>query len=175
MSVSEIPDAAAIECFFVHRCCLHSQPHISTRNLFLHAVDPDKERSILGKGAFGTVYKMINPHDHQSYAVKELTNLTNDDGSTDEVAMHELLEEVRKMGVVQSEFIVQYRTSAVYRGRFYVMMEPIVSLSPSLILYSQSTAGAKQIFVLTLPITLLFQHTARSRLSRRRGRPPNDR
>ena len=70
---------------------------------------------------------MINPHDRQSYAVKELTNLTNEDGSTDGVAMNELLEEVRKMGVVQSEFVVQYRTSAIYRGRFYVMMEPIVS------------------------------------------------
>ena len=70
---------------------------------------------------------MINPHDHQAYAVKELTNLTLEDGSTDEIAMHELLAEVRKMGVVESEFIVQYRTSAVYGGRFYVMMEPIAS------------------------------------------------
>ena len=70
---------------------------------------------------------MINPHDHQVYAVKELTNLTLEDGSTDEVAMHELLAEVRKMGVVESEFIVQYRTSAVFGGRFYVMMEPIAS------------------------------------------------
>ena len=78
-------------------------------------------------GAFGTVYTMINPHDHQVYAVKELTNLTLEDGSTDEVAMNELLAEVRKMGVVESEFIVQYRTSAVYGGRFYVMMEPIAS------------------------------------------------
>ena len=92
-----------------------------------HTVDPDKERSVLGRGAFGTVYTMINPHDHQVYAVKELTNLTLEDGSTDEVAMHELLAEVRKMGVVESEFIVQYRTSAVYGGRFYVMMEPIAS------------------------------------------------
>ena len=90
-------------------------------------VDPDKKRSVLGKGAFGTVYTMINPHDHQVYAVKELTNLTLEDGSTDEVAMHELLAEVRKMGVVESQFIVQYRTSAVYGGRFYVMMEPIAS------------------------------------------------
>ena len=92
-----------------------------------HTVDPDKKRSVLGRGAFGTVYTMINPHDHQVYAVKELTNLTLEDGSTDEVAMHELLAEVRKMGVVESEFIVQYRTSAVYGGRFYVMMEPIAS------------------------------------------------
>ena len=71
---------------------------------------------------------MINPHDHQVYAVKELTNLTLEDGSTDEVAMHELLAEVRKMGVVESQFIVQYRTSAVFGGRFYVMMEPIASI-----------------------------------------------
>ena len=92
-----------------------------------HTVDPDKKRSVLGRGAFGTVYTMINPHDHQVYAVKELTNLTLEDGSTDEVAMHELLSEVRKMGVVESEFIVQYRTSAVYGGRFYIMMEPIAS------------------------------------------------
>ena len=93
-------------------------------------VDPDKKRSILGKGAFGTVYTMVNPHDHQVYAVKELTNLTLEDGSTDETAMHELLAEVRKMGVVESQFIVQYRTSAVYGGRFYVMMEPIASWGP---------------------------------------------
>ena len=90
-------------------------------------VDPDKQRSVLGRGAFGIVYTMINPHDHQVYAVKELTNLTLEDGSTDEVAMHELLAEVRKMGVVESEFIVQYRTSAVFGERFYIMMEPIVS------------------------------------------------
>jgi hypothetical protein len=70
---------------------------------------------------------MINPHDHQVYAVKELTNLTQEDGSTDEAAMFELLAEVRKMGVVESQFVVQYRTSAVYGGRFYVMMEPIAS------------------------------------------------
>ena len=73
---------------------------------------------------------MVNPHDHQVYAVKELTNLTLEDGSTDEAAMFELLSEVRKMGVVESQFIVQYRTSAVYGGRFYVMMEPIASRRP---------------------------------------------
>ena len=81
----------------------------------------------MGQGAFGTVYTMINPHDHQVYAVKELMNLTLEDGSTDEAAMLELLAEVRKMGVVESQFIVQYRTSAVFGGRFYVMMEPIAS------------------------------------------------
>ncbi len=71
---------------------------------------------------------MINPHDHQVYAVKELTNLTLEDGSTDEAAMFVMSSEVRKMGVIESQFIVQYRTSAVYGGRFYVMMEPIASL-----------------------------------------------
>ena len=99
----------------------------STAQRTTHTVDPDKKRSILGKGAFGTVYTMINPHDRQVYAVKELTNLTLEDGSTDEVAMHELLAEVRKMGVVESQFIIQYRTSAVFSGRFYVMMESIAS------------------------------------------------
>jgi len=87
--------------------------------------DPDKARSVLGSGKFGTVYSMINPHDHQLYAVKELKNLTLEDGSTDEAAMQDLLEEVRKMGIVESEFVIQYRTSAVYDGHFYVMMEPI--------------------------------------------------
>ena len=90
--------------------------------------EPDKERSVLGRGAFGTIRKMVNPHDHQVYAVKELSNLTLEDGSTDEVAMNELLDEVRKMGVVRSEFIVQYRTSAVWQGRFYVMMDPILGV-----------------------------------------------
>ena len=71
---------------------------------------------------------MINPHDQQLYAVKELTNLTLEDGSTDKAAMFELLEEVRKMGVVDSQFVVQYRTSAVHCGRFYVMMELIASV-----------------------------------------------
>ena len=75
--------------------------------------------------AFGTVYLMRNPHDHQEYAVKELTNLTNEDGSTDRAAMNELIGEVRKMGVVSSEFIVRYHTSAIFGGRFYVMMDVI--------------------------------------------------
>ena len=68
---------------------------------------------------------MRNPHDHQQYAVKELTNLTNEDGSTDRAAMNELIGEVRKMGVVSSVFIVRYHTSAIFGGRFYVMMDPI--------------------------------------------------
>ena len=70
---------------------------------------------------------MINPHDQQVYAVKELTNLTLEDGSTDEAAMFDILAEVRKMGVVESQFIVKYRTSAVYGGHFYVMLEHIAS------------------------------------------------
>ena len=105
-------------------------PHLTqppTYRANTRTVDPDKERSILGKGAFGTVYAMVNPHDHQAYAVKELANLTLEDGSTDEAAMLELLAEVRNIGVVKSQFIVQYRTSTVFGGRFYVMMEPIAS------------------------------------------------
>ena len=101
----------------------------------VHTVDPDKERSILGQGAYGTVYKMVNPHDHQVYAVKELSNLTLEDGSTDEAAMFDLLAEVRKMGIVESQFIVQYRTSAVYGGCFYVMMEPIARVQRYTILF----------------------------------------
>ena len=68
---------------------------------------------------------MQNPHDHQQYAVKELTNLTNEDGSTDRAAMNELISEVRKMGRVASEYVVRYHTSAIFGGRFYVMMDPI--------------------------------------------------
>ena len=61
----------------------------------------------------------------QIYAVKELHNLTHADGTTDDLAMAELLEEVRKMGIVRSEYIVQYRTSAIFCDCFYVMMELI--------------------------------------------------
>ena len=89
---------------------------------------PDnKKSSIIGKGAFGTVYAMINPSDSQLYAVKELSNLTLQDGSVDEVAMNELQEEVRKLSVVQSKFVVKLHTSATYRGKFYMMMENVVS------------------------------------------------
>ena len=68
---------------------------------------------------------MRNPHDHQRYAVKELNNLTHEDGSTNNEAMFELIDEVRKMGVVSSPFIVRYHTSALFDGRFYVMMDLI--------------------------------------------------
>ena len=68
---------------------------------------------------------MKNPHDHQRYAVKELTNLTDEDGSTNHEAMYELIDEVRKMGTVSSPFIVRYHTSAVFDGCFYVMMDVI--------------------------------------------------
>jgi len=105
-----------------------TQQNPPTYHAIAHTDDPEKERSVLGRGAFGTVYAMVNPHDHQVYAVKELTNLTLEDGSTDEAAMLELLAEVRKMGVVESQFVVQYHTSAVYGGRFYVMMEHIASV-----------------------------------------------
>ena len=75
--------------------------------------------------AFGTVYLMQNPHDRQRYAVKELTNLANEDGSKNAEAMHELIDEVRKMGVVSSPFVVRYHTSAVFDGRFYIVMEHV--------------------------------------------------
>ena len=103
--------------------------------------DPDKARSVLGRGKFGTVYSMINPHDRQLYAVKELNNLTLEDGSTDEAAMQDLLEEVRKMGIVESEFVIQYRTSAVYDGRFYVMMEPIQGVEYRDVVVSRQATG----------------------------------
>ena len=41
----------------------------------------------MGKGAFGTVYRMLNPHDNQICAVKELKNLTQEDGALDDEAM----------------------------------------------------------------------------------------
>ncbi len=87
--------------------------------------DPDKTRSVLGKGAFGTVYRMQNKTDQRVVAVKELLNLTHDDGSPNDEAMDELLAEVRKNSIVQNEFIVQYITSAVSNGKFYVVMELI--------------------------------------------------
>ena len=70
---------------------------------------------------------MINPSDSQLYAVKELSNLTLQDGSVDKVAMNELQEEVRKLSVVQTKFVVKLHTSATYRGKFYMMMENVVS------------------------------------------------
>ena len=48
---------------------------------------PSKEKSELGKGAFGTVYRMRNPIDKRVFAVKQLTNLVNDDGTEDKVEM----------------------------------------------------------------------------------------
>ena len=85
---------------------------------------------------------MQNPHDHQQYAVKELTNLTNEDGSTDRAAMNELIGEVRKMGAVSSEFVVRYHTSAIYDGRFYVMMDPIKGAEFRDVVVARQTSGA---------------------------------
>ena len=84
---------------------------------------------MLGRGKFGTVYRMINPHDQHVFAVKELTNLSRPDGSPDEDAMEDLLLEVRKLGTVNSEFILKYHTSAIFRGHFYMVTELIVSIS----------------------------------------------
>ena len=107
---------------------LLSQQVTPNKHSNANTVDPDKERSVLGKGAFGIVYKMIHPHDQHVYAVNELANLTLEDGSADEAAMFGMLAEVRMMGVVESQFIVKYHTSAVYGGHFYVMMEHIASI-----------------------------------------------
>ena len=95
-----------------------------------HTVDPDKQSSVLGRGKFGTVYRMINPHDQHVFAVKELTNISRPDGSPDEDAMEELLLEVRKLGTVNSEYILKYHTSAIFRGHFYMVTELIVSATP---------------------------------------------
>ena len=92
--------------------------------------DPDKPSSVLGRGKFGTVYRMINPHDQQVFAVKELTNLSREDGTPDEGAMEELLLEVRKLGTVNSEFVIKYHTSAIFQGNFYIVTELIVSCFP---------------------------------------------
>jgi len=72
---------------------------------------------------------MINPHDQQLFAVKELTNLSHEDGSPDDDAMEELLLEVRKLGTVNSEFVIKYHTSAIFRGHFYMVTELIASIS----------------------------------------------
>ena len=95
----------------------------------LHTVEPDKQSSVLWRGKFGTVYRMINPHDQQLFAVKELTNLSHEDGSPDDDAMEELLLEVRKLGTVNSEFVIKYHTSAIFRGHFYMVTELIASIS----------------------------------------------
>ena len=60
----------------------------------MYVFEPDKERSILGKGAFGTVFRMRNSTDQRVVAVKELHNLTLEDGSPNYDAMEVLLDEV---------------------------------------------------------------------------------
>ena len=65
----------------------------------MYIFDPDKERSVLGKGAFGTVFRMRNSTDQRVVAVKELHNLTLEDGSPNYDAMEVLLDEVSFMYV----------------------------------------------------------------------------
>ena len=65
----------------------------------MYVFDPDRERSVLGVGAW------------QRFAVKELSNIVNDEGERDEEGMNVVISEVRKMGAVKSEFILRYVTS----------------------------------------------------------------
>ena len=60
----------------------------------MYVFEPDRERSVLGKGAFGTVFRMRNSTDQRVVAVKKLHNLTLEDGSPNYDAMEVLLDEV---------------------------------------------------------------------------------
>ena len=94
---------------------------------FVFADQPDKLNSVLGRGQFGCVYRMVDSRDQQEFAVKELTTLPHEDGSPDNNAMDELLIEVCKMGTVCSDFVIKYHSSSIFRGHFYIVTELVVS------------------------------------------------
>ena len=93
----------------------------------MYVFDPARERSVLGKGAFGLVFRMVNPFDGGKFAVKELSNIVREDGMRDKAKMAIVVAEVRKMSAVQSDFIVRYITSCFSSDRFYIVMELLVS------------------------------------------------
>ena len=70
--------------------------------------------------------------DHQVYAMKRLVVLKDDEGDADADAMQELLDEVRKLSNVKSEYVVQYITSSIDldNSYLYVVMELLVRARP---------------------------------------------
>ena len=60
--------------------------------------------------------------------MKKLSVLTDEDGCVDTDAIYELLSEIKKLGKVRSEFIVQYVTSSIgTNNNVFIVMELLVS------------------------------------------------
>ena len=104
---------------------------------------PNKEASLLGSGAFGTVHRMRNPIDGAIVAVKKLSTFRKEDGSKDEQEMKVVREEIKMMGAVQSDFITSYKTSMFFGGHFYIVMECLDGLVFKKVLEGRASAGHK--------------------------------
>ena len=88
---------------------------------------PDEARSVLGKGAFGTVFRARNRIDQRLVAVKRLTNLVRDDGTEDKEEMRGVKNEVKMMAAVKSEHLVKYINACFSSPYFYIVMELLAS------------------------------------------------
>ncbi|CAG2165845.1 unnamed protein product [Oppiella nova] len=76
------------------------------------------ELSAIGSGYFGTVFKVKHRFDEQIYAVKRVEIKK----STDEY-MTQILNEVKNLGKVRSEYVVQYYNSWPESKHLYIQME----------------------------------------------------
>ncbi|CAG2103613.1 unnamed protein product [Medioppia subpectinata] len=73
---------------------------------------------LIGRGGFGVVYKVKHNSSDEVYAIKTVTFLASSDA-------HKLrvLNEVKSLESVRSEYVVQYYTSWIDNNRLYIQME----------------------------------------------------
>ncbi|CAG2117256.1 unnamed protein product [Medioppia subpectinata] len=81
-------------------------------------IDEFNELNLLGRGEFGTVYKVVNKLDGEVKAIK----IVHLQAISDE-HRHQVLKEIKSLAKVRSRYVVQYHNSWLDTNRLYIQME----------------------------------------------------
>ncbi|CAG2167859.1 unnamed protein product [Oppiella nova] len=125
--ISELNDKniTQICCDYMHSLALTTNgqvyawvPKVGNNSFESHYQNLFEELSAIGSGGFGTVFKVKHRFDEHIYAVKRVQLK---DSSEDYIKS--ILNEVKNLGKVRSEYVVQYYNSWPETNFLYIQME----------------------------------------------------
>ncbi|CAG2163131.1 unnamed protein product [Oppiella nova] len=93
-------------------------PKVGNNSFENHYQNLFEELSAIGSGGFGTVFKVKHRFDEHIYAVKRVQMKDSSDKN-----MNRILKEVKNLGKVRSEYVVQYYNSWPETNFLYIQME----------------------------------------------------